>query len=111
MRPEIPAIDAIRHVHFVAVAGTAMGTLACMLSDMGMRVTGSDVGAYPPMSDQLHNAGIRIEKGFAAVSRIDFSVDSFWPIVSATSTLISRTSRLLIASNNSPKNCDAVSAM
>ena len=66
MPPEIPAIDSIRHVHFVAVAGTAMGTLACMLSELGMRVTGSDVAAYPPMSDQLRAAGIQIEKGFAA---------------------------------------------
>ena len=43
-RPEIPAIENIRHVHLVAVCGTAMGSLACMLADRGFRVTGSDEG-------------------------------------------------------------------
>ena len=65
MPPELPPPDRIRHVHFVAVAGTGMGTLACMLSQQGLRVTGSDVAAYPPMSDQLDRAGVSIEKGFA----------------------------------------------
>jgi UDP-N-acetylmuramate: L-alanyl-gamma-D-glutamyl-meso-diaminopimelate ligase len=64
MRPEVPAIEHIRHVHFVAVAGTGMGSLACMLVDRGFRVTGSDVDAYPPMSDQLRAAGIAVQKGF-----------------------------------------------
>jgi UDP-N-acetylmuramate: L-alanyl-gamma-D-glutamyl-meso-diaminopimelate ligase len=63
--PEIPELEAIRHVHLVAVAGTGMGTLACMLADRGFRVTGSDVAAYPPMGDQLHGAGIEVQKGFS----------------------------------------------
>jgi UDP-N-acetylmuramate: L-alanyl-gamma-D-glutamyl-meso-diaminopimelate ligase len=63
--PEIPEIEAIRHVHLVAVAGTGVGTLACMLADRGFRVTGSDVAAYPPMGDQLRAAGIEVQKGFA----------------------------------------------
>ena len=66
MRPEIPAIESIRHVHLVAICGTAMGSLACMLVDRGFRVTGSDTDAYPPMSDQLRAAGIDVQKGFAA---------------------------------------------
>lgn len=65
MRPEIPAIESIRHVHLVAICGTAMGSLACMLVDRGFRVTGSDTDAYPPMSDQLRAAGIELQKGFA----------------------------------------------
>jgi len=64
--PPVPAVEAIRHVHLVAVAGTAMGTLACMLADRGFEVTGSDVDAYPPMSDQLAGAGIEVQKGFSA---------------------------------------------
>ena len=63
--PELPPLSAVRHVHFVAVAGTAMGTLACMLAARGVRVTGSDSGAYPPMSDQLREAGIPVKIGFA----------------------------------------------
>ncbi|MBM4334463.1 MAG: UDP-N-acetylmuramate:L-alanyl-gamma-D-glutamyl-meso-diaminopimelate ligase [Deltaproteobacteria bacterium] len=65
MRPEIPSIESIRHVHLVAICGTAMGSLACMLVDRGFRVTGSDTDAYPPMSDQLRAAGIEVQKGFA----------------------------------------------
>ena len=66
MPPELPPVESIRHVHFVAVAGTGMGSLACMLAARGFRVTGSDVDAYPPMSDQLASCGIAVEKGFAA---------------------------------------------
>jgi len=65
LRPEIPSIESIRHVHLVAICGTAMGSLACMLVDRGFRVTGSDTDAYPPMSDQLRAAGIEVQKGFA----------------------------------------------
>ncbi|MEX2205851.1 MAG: UDP-N-acetylmuramate:L-alanyl-gamma-D-glutamyl-meso-diaminopimelate ligase [Myxococcota bacterium] len=66
MKPEIPPIESIRHVHLVAICGTAMGSLACMLVDRGFHVTGSDSDAYPPMSDQLAAAGIEVQKGFAA---------------------------------------------
>ncbi|MCP4007410.1 MAG: UDP-N-acetylmuramate:L-alanyl-gamma-D-glutamyl-meso-diaminopimelate ligase [bacterium] len=65
MPPEVPAIESIRHIHLVAVCGTGMGTLACMLADRGFRVTGSDADVYPPMSDQLAAAGIEICKGFS----------------------------------------------
>jgi UDP-N-acetylmuramate: L-alanyl-gamma-D-glutamyl-meso-diaminopimelate ligase len=63
---EIPAPDRLRRVHLIAVAGTGMGSLACMLADRGFEVSGSDREAYPPMSDQLRAAGIEIDKGFAA---------------------------------------------
>ncbi len=66
MQPEVPAIENIRHIHLIAVCGTGMGSLASMLADRGFRVTGSDVDAYPPMSDQLAAAGIEIRKGYAA---------------------------------------------
>jgi UDP-N-acetylmuramate: L-alanyl-gamma-D-glutamyl-meso-diaminopimelate ligase len=62
--PETPALDSIRHVHLIAVCGTAMGTLACMLAEQGFRVSGSDVAAYPPMSEQLAEAGIAVQKGY-----------------------------------------------
>jgi UDP-N-acetylmuramate: L-alanyl-gamma-D-glutamyl-meso-diaminopimelate ligase len=66
MLPELPPIDEIRHVHFIAICGTGMGSLACMLADRGFRVTGSDLDVYPPMSDQLRAAGIDILKGYSA---------------------------------------------
>ena len=62
MPRELPPIEGIRHVHLVAVAGTGMGTLACMLADRGFRVTGSDVDTYPPMSDVLRESGIAVTK-------------------------------------------------
>ena len=66
MPRDLPPIEGIRHVHVIAIAGTGMGTLACMLADRGFRVTGSDLDTYPPMSDQLRDSGIAVEKGFAA---------------------------------------------
>ncbi len=64
MRPEIPTLEEIRHVHLVAVAGTAMGSLACMFQELGLRVSGSDVDTYPPMSELLRDAGVPVMKGF-----------------------------------------------
>ena len=38
-----------------------MGSLALLARDLGMKVTGCDLNVYPPMSDQLNNAGIILE--------------------------------------------------
>jgi UDP-N-acetylmuramate: L-alanyl-gamma-D-glutamyl-meso-diaminopimelate ligase len=54
------------HVHFVAIAGTAMGSLAGLLKSRGHEVTGSDEGVYPPMSDFLARWGIPVTIGFRA---------------------------------------------
>ena len=45
-----------------------MGALAGMLSDAGFKVTGSDTGAYPPMSDYLASLGIEIQLGYNAAN-------------------------------------------
>lgn len=60
----IPKI--VASVHLIAVCGTAMGALASMLRDLGMRVTGSDQNVYPPMSTFLADRGIVASSGFAA---------------------------------------------
>jgi UDP-N-acetylmuramate: L-alanyl-gamma-D-glutamyl-meso-diaminopimelate ligase len=63
--PALNRIDSsVQHVHLIAVCGTAMGALACMLKDRGMTVTGSDQKIYPPMSDFLRQRGIVVEEGF-----------------------------------------------
>lgn len=54
------------HVHFTAIAGTGMGALAALLKSRGHRVTGSDAGVYPPMSDFLEAQGIAVQVGFCA---------------------------------------------
>lgn len=54
----------VKKIHLIAVCGTAMSALACMLKDMGYDVTGSDENVYPPMSDFLAQKGIPILTGF-----------------------------------------------
>jgi len=51
-------------MHLIAICGTGMGALACMLGDIGFEVTGSDQKVYPPMSDFLRLKDIRIFNGF-----------------------------------------------
>jgi UDP-N-acetylmuramate: L-alanyl-gamma-D-glutamyl-meso-diaminopimelate ligase len=45
-------------IHLVAIGGTGMAPLACLLKDLGHRVRGSDGPLYPPMSTLLEEAGI-----------------------------------------------------
>jgi UDP-N-acetylmuramate: L-alanyl-gamma-D-glutamyl-meso-diaminopimelate ligase len=54
-----------KHVHLIGICGTAMASLAGMLRAQGHQVTGSDVAAYPPMSDQLREMGIAIMEPYA----------------------------------------------
>jgi UDP-N-acetylmuramate: L-alanyl-gamma-D-glutamyl-meso-diaminopimelate ligase len=56
----------VRTIHLIAVCGTGMGALACMLRDLGFEVTGSDQKVYPPMSTFLEQKGIRIMNGYRA---------------------------------------------
>jgi UDP-N-acetylmuramate: L-alanyl-gamma-D-glutamyl-meso-diaminopimelate ligase len=56
--------ETVRTTHLIAVCGTGMGALACMLRDLGFAVTGSDQKIYPPMSHFLEKKGIRIMDGF-----------------------------------------------
>jgi UDP-N-acetylmuramate: L-alanyl-gamma-D-glutamyl-meso-diaminopimelate ligase len=57
-------MDRVRKIHLTAACGTGMGTLACMLKQMGYEVTGSDRHVYPPMSEFLAAGGIRLFDGF-----------------------------------------------
>jgi UDP-N-acetylmuramate: L-alanyl-gamma-D-glutamyl-meso-diaminopimelate ligase len=75
MPPELPPLEQIRHVHLIAIAGTGMGSLACMLAQRGFRVTGSDLDIYPPMSDQLRACGIPVQKGFSENHVLEDSPD------------------------------------
>ena len=56
--------DGLERIHIMGICGTAMGAIAGMLVDAGYTVTGSDAGAYPPMSDYLASLGIDIMKGY-----------------------------------------------
>ncbi len=52
------------HLHILGICGTFMGSLAQLAKAQGHKVTGSDQGIYPPMSDQLEQAGIEVIAGF-----------------------------------------------
>ena len=56
----------VNTIHLIAVCGTAMGALACMLKDRGFQVSGSDTNIYPPMSRFLQEKGIAVKAGFDA---------------------------------------------
>ncbi|KTG17149.1 MULTISPECIES: UDP-N-acetylmuramate:L-alanyl-gamma-D-glutamyl-meso-diaminopimelate ligase [unclassified Guyparkeria] len=53
--------DHSRKLHILGIAGTFMGSLALLAREMGYEVSGRDHAIYPPMSDQLANAGIAVE--------------------------------------------------
>jgi UDP-N-acetylmuramate-alanine ligase len=52
------------HIHLLGIAGAAMAPVAGMLQERGYRVTGSDVGVYPPASTLLDSLGIRWSDGY-----------------------------------------------
>jgi len=60
-----------QHVHFVAIGGTGMGSLAGLLAARGIRITGSDDALYPPMSTMLEQWGIPVHSGFRREQVLD----------------------------------------
>ena len=52
------------HIHILGICGTFMGGVAQLAVDSGHTVTGCDANVYPPMSDQLREAGIELVEGF-----------------------------------------------
>lgn len=61
----------IKTIHLIAVCGTGMGALACLLREKGYAVTGSDQQVYPPMSTFLAERGIAVRTGFDAANLSD----------------------------------------
>jgi UDP-N-acetylmuramate: L-alanyl-gamma-D-glutamyl-meso-diaminopimelate ligase len=58
-------VDDPKHVHFIAIGGTGMGSLAGLLKARGLEISGSDRALYPPMSSALEQWGIPVNEGFA----------------------------------------------
>ena len=50
--------------HFIGIAGKGMSATALLLKQMGVRISGSDEGFYPPVSDYLKSANIAFAKGY-----------------------------------------------
>jgi len=70
-----PLPHPLRHVHFVAIGGTGMGSLAGLLHARGLHVTGSDRALYPPMSEALEAWRIPVTLGFAPRHVLDPAPD------------------------------------
>jgi UDP-N-acetylmuramate: L-alanyl-gamma-D-glutamyl-meso-diaminopimelate ligase len=61
-----PMQDERLDIYVIAIGGTGMAPLACLLQEQGHHVRGSDGPLYPPMSTLLERAGIRPHSGFDA---------------------------------------------
>lgn len=65
-----------KHLYFMGICGTAMGSVAAAFRDAGYRVTGSDSSVYDPMKSFLESRGIAILDGYKAENLPD-DVDLF----------------------------------
>lgn len=52
------------HIFIAGICGTFMAGLALLARELGVRVSGCDANVYPPMSDQLREAGIEVREGY-----------------------------------------------
>lgn len=53
-----------KHIHFIGICGVAMSALALTFKENGWKVTGSDVGFYPPISTHLKENNIDFYPGW-----------------------------------------------
>ena len=65
-----------KHIHFIGVCGVGMAGTAKLLKDLGHSVTGSDQGAYPPVSTYLESQGIDFATAYSPTN-IPENVDYF----------------------------------
>lgn len=53
-----------KHIHFIGICGVAMSALALAFKREGWKVTGSDVGFYPPISTYLKESDVDYYPGW-----------------------------------------------
>ncbi|MGO9991571.1 MAG: UDP-N-acetylmuramate--L-alanine ligase [Steroidobacteraceae bacterium] len=53
-----------KKAHFIGIAGKGMSAAALLLREMGVAISGSDEGFYPPVSDYLKAANIPCAQGY-----------------------------------------------
>lgn len=58
--------SALPQIHFIGICGVGMSAIAIALKKKGYRVSGSDKGFYPPVSNNLKRAGIDFYPGWHA---------------------------------------------
>lgn len=54
----------MKHIHFIGICGVGMSALAILWQKKGWKVTGSDVGFYPPVSTHLNDHKINYYPGW-----------------------------------------------
>ena len=54
----------MKKIHLIGICGTAMATVAVLLKQRGVVISGSDKAFYPPMSEVLSYAGINSVVGY-----------------------------------------------
>ena len=54
----------MKRIHFIGICSVAMSALAAAFHKEGWKVSGSDVGFFPPISDYLKNNGISFYPGW-----------------------------------------------
>lgn len=54
----------MKHIHFIGICGVGMSALAILWKKKGWKVTGSDVGFYPPISTHLEQNQIDFYAGW-----------------------------------------------
>ena len=57
-----------KKAHFIGIAGKGMSATALLLKQMGVAISGSDEGFYPPVSDYLKSANIPFAQGYRAAN-------------------------------------------
>lgn len=70
-------MSGMERVHLIGICGTAMASLAGMLQQRGLQVTGSDAAAYPPMAGFLAALKIPVAQPYSETNlapRPDFVV-------------------------------------
>ena len=55
-------------IHILGICGTLMGSIALLAKQQGHVVTGSDQNVYPPMREQLDQAGITLQAPYSPSS-------------------------------------------
>lgn len=66
MSPHTTVSSSSLDIYCIAIGGTGMAPLACLLEQLGHRVRGADGPLYPPMSTLLEEAGIQPLVGYDA---------------------------------------------
>lgn len=59
------SLKKVKHIHFTGIKGVGMTALACCAQDLGIKITGSDVGEIFVTDAVLKKRGIRWQRGFS----------------------------------------------